>query len=323
MIAHIDLDVCLYTAGFAAQSKQYTAYLDGCAVADFHIKKGSAILGNGKVLSEHKSRKDLNEWLDNEFDEVEEIIVPEPEAAAIHGFRSMVERITEDCKAEACHLYLTGTDNFREQIATIAKYKGNRDDMDKPYHYETLRNYAIHQLGAEVVDGMEADDAMAIAQHADPNNTIICTIDKDLLQVVGQKYLWNKKNKDTGDTSNCFVYIDAAEGMRNFYTQLLTGDATDNIKGLSGTKQKQGIGPVKAKRLLAECSTSEEYYNACLEQYVEKYGDGDVDYKHWNGEHYSGTSETIMLENAKLLWMQRYEHDYDFSLDMSQEVYGC
>jgi 5'-3' exonuclease len=70
------------------------------------------------------------------------------------------------------------------------------------------------------------------------------------------------------------------DGLKFFYTQVLTGDAVDNIIGL------YRVGPVKAKKMLAECKTEEELYKACVDAY-----DGDVD---------------RVIENARLLWLRRY-----------------
>ena len=37
--------------------------------------------------------------------------------------------------------YLTGSGNFRNEIAVTAPYKGNRIDNAKPYHFALLREY--------------------------------------------------------------------------------------------------------------------------------------------------------------------------------------
>jgi len=71
--------------------------------------------------------------------------------------------------------------------------------------------------------------------------------------------------------------------MFRFYKQILTGDAADNIMGING------IGPVKADKLLAEAKDENEMYSICLEQY---YG-----------------NEDRVIENARLLWLRRYENE--------------
>lgn len=168
--------------------------------------------------------------------------------------------------------YLTGSGNFRKEIAKTAPYKGNRV-MAKPYHYQLLREYMERAWGFEVIDGMEADDAIGIeAYRNEPDETIIVSIDKDLNMIRGHHYNFVKEEK---------YFITEEEAIRNFYLQILTGDKVDNIIGLDG------IGPVKSKKLLKDCNTELEMYEAVLKAY-----DGD---------------EARVLENARLLWILREE----------------
>jgi len=168
--------------------------------------------------------------------------------------------------------YLTGSNNFRNEIAKTAPYKGNRV-MAKPYHYQLLREYMERAWGFEVIDGMEADDAIGIeAYRHEPEETIIVSIDKDLNMIRGHHYNFVKEEK---------YFVTEEEATRNFYLQILTGDKIDNIIGLDG------IGPVKSKKLLKDCNTELEMYEAVLKAY-----DGD---------------EARVLENARLLWILREE----------------
>jgi len=204
-----------------------------------------------------------------------------------------IKSIQEGSRCAGRKLYLTGKGNFRNELATIQPYKGNRKDVEKPYHYKFMRDLFIEEYDAVVVDGMEADDMLAIEHTKDPKRSVICTRDKDLLQVAGWHYGWK-----------CGRYIKERplhrvsewEGLYAHYSQMLTGDRVDNIKGLSGTKGKPGIGPATAKRLLAGCTTEMELYDVVLNQYVKKYGRGRV-------------AEIYLLENARLLYMLRTEDD--------------
>jgi DNA polymerase-1 len=109
---------------------------------------------------------------------------------------------------------------------------------------------------------LEADDLMAILQTKD---TVICTIDKDLLQVEGWHYQWELR----GTSVNGKEWVKEArffeqtelDGTRLFYEQCLKGDASDNVKGVSG------IGEGKARKLLANCNSEIEFVNVCLEHY--------------------------------------------------------
>jgi 5'-3' exonuclease len=46
-----------------------------------------------------------------------------------------------------------------------------------------------------------------------------------------------------------------------FYTQLLTGDPGDGVKGASG------IGKVKAEKILRDLTTEQEMYTTCLDYF--------------------------------------------------------
>jgi hypothetical protein len=184
------------------------------------------------------------------------------------------QSMTELCMDLDCEDYkgfLTGKGNFRDSIAVTVPYKGQRALIDKPVHLQALRDHLVNSWGFEVVDGIEADDAVGIAAYAVPEDeSIMVHIDKDLNQFRGWHYNYRKKEK---------YYVSEFEGLTAFYTQILTGDRIDNIVGL------KGIGPVKAKRILAECTNENELYEAVLKAY-----EGDLQ---------------RVLENAQLLWLQR------------------
>lgn len=163
------------------------------------------------------------------------------EAIAVYRVNEMIENTLAEVEASEYKLFLTSPDNFRKQI--YPEYKANRT-ATKPKHLQFLRDYLVESWQGTVASGMEADDYLGIHQN---ESTIICSIDKDLLQVPGKHYNIVKKE---------FYEVDEETGFRNFYTQLLTGDTSDNIKGIAG------IGPAKAKKALAEATN--EYEMFCI-----------------------------------------------------------
>jgi len=184
-----------------------------------------------------------------------------------------VDNTYSGCYADEWKLYLTGKNNFRLDIATTAVYKGNRT-APKPAHLPTLRKYLVDEWGAVVVDGQEADDAIAIEATKLQSNFVIASVDKDLDQIAGWHYNFVKK---------VGYNITPEEGMYRFYKQILTGDSADNIIGI------KGVGPVTADKLLSEATDEMEMYSICLEQY-------------------EGNEERV-IENARLLWLRRYEDE--------------
>ena len=226
-----------------------------------------------------------------------------------------IRAIVKGAGADSYNLYLTGKGNFREEVATIKKYKGNRPKT-KPHHYQRVRDYLVKFRKAKVIEGMEADDAISIRQMEDYNEqvgividyfdsevtretfsedytfeddgptqltTIICSIDKDLDMVPGWHYNWIKDEK---------YYIDEIDGLRNFYKQLLTGDTVDNIPGLYGVGRSSSI-----LKHLDGMGTELEFYGLVKIHYEKRFG------SYW---------WQFLVENAQLLWMLRKEPEEQY-----------
>jgi 5'-3' exonuclease len=168
------------------------------------------------------------------------------EAIAVYRVNEMIENTLVEVEASEYKLFLTSPDNFRKHV--YPEYKANRT-ATKPKHLQFLKDYLVESWQGQVAERMEADDYLGINQH---ESSIICSIDKDLLQVPGKHYNIVKKE---------FYEVDEETGFRNFYTQLLTGDTSDNIKGIAG------IGPVKAKKALAGYFTEQGMFSVVREMY--------------------------------------------------------
>lgn len=176
------------------------------------------------------------------------------------------------CATRMYKLYLTGKGNFRHDVAKTAVYKGNRREVEKPRWLADVREYLIKEHAAILSEGEEADDLIAIDATNYAGLCVIASIDKDFLQIPGLHYNFNRKT---------FTYIGKDDGLKNFYTQILTGDAVDNIKGL------HRVGPVTADKMLHGLHKEEDLWEAVVKAY-----DGDVD---------------RVIENARLLWLRRKE----------------
>lgn len=177
-----------------------------------------------------------------------------------------------DIGAEDYEAYLSGSTNFRFDIAKTVPYKGNRDSAKRPKHYDLLR-HQMQRLGAKVTEDEEADDRVAIRMGE--GEFVLIGVDKDLLQIPG--YHWNPVKKE-------LQFISEFDGLKNFYTQLLTGDRIDNIVGL------KGIGPVKAAKILKDCTSEAELLEAAKQAYEK-----------------AGEPLERLIENARLLWLRRKE----------------
>lgn len=175
-------------------------------------------------------------------------------------------------------LYLTdNASNFRNKLATIKKYKGNRDGAAKPVYYHEIREYMQDVWDAEMIYGQEADDALGIEQWNNKDkSTCIVSIDKDLDMIPGWHYNFVKQK---------LYYVNITDANLNFWKQMLVGDTTDNIPGI------RGIGPKGAEKAMYECGHDTEHIKRRVSELYEKeYGDP------WYAR---------MVEVANLLWIRR------------------
>lgn len=201
----------------------------------------------------------------------------EPLENCLHSGKLMIESILSKFPGRSWHkLYLSGSKNYRNDIATMYVYKGNRDPDKKPKYYKELKEYFIQYWDAEVTDGIEADDAIGVEQYANKDkSTCIVTIDKDLNMVPGWHWNFVKDN---------LYYVTIDEANMFFLWQMLVGDkAVDNIPGIDG------IGPKKADKLLAGKSV------------VECVGVVEKEYK----RQYKDAWPEAIKEVANLLWIMR------------------
>lgn len=175
---------------------------------------------------------------------------------AIWQTDQMLSRILEETNSDSWKIYLSGDNNFRYTI--FPDYKANRRNQPKPKHLEGVREELVLSWAASICDGFEADDALGMESRRTDNKIIICSIDKDLLQLTGTHYNFVKRE---------IKEVDEFGGAVQFYTQLLVGDPTDNIRGCVG------IGRVKAARAFEGCNTERQLYERCCELYKVVYKD--------------------------------------------------
>jgi len=160
---------------------------------------------------------------------------------------------------EKALLFLTGKNNFRYAVATLVPYKNNRKDKPRPRHFQSMREYLVNFHNARIVDGIEADDALATLHKED---TVLVTYDKDLRQCKGW-YFNTLKNE--------LIYISQIEADYNLYYQMLVGDSADAVPGI------RGIGEKKAPPILID-KNKQEMEEAVMKEYKRQYGDNAKKY---------------------------------------------
>lgn len=276
MFFAVDADQLVYAAGFAVQKTLYDYTV---------VDENDALVDMG--IAERDEFKAIEAMCAEGLTVTHSLIVePEPLENALHIVKSKLSGFLP-LDRFSYQIYLTGKDNFRDKIATIRKYKGNRDPSHKPYWYKEIREYLVQKWEAGVIDGWEADDQVTMEAYQfghDTKAVTICSPDKDLRTVPGRLY-----NYATGETE----IISEQEALINFYRQILTGDTVDNIPGC------YKVGEVRAAKLITEDMTERGMYETCLEQYQASLQKPGCPYKILSAEE-------ALLENAQLLHMLRY-----------------
>ena len=215
------------------------------------------------------------------FDYVEEMLL------------NRISIILSQTHADSYCLYLTEGRTFRYDLAKRRPYKGNRVDK-KPWHFRNLSEYMRASLPTEIVTGIEADDAMAIALTNNPEQSVICSRDKDLKQIPGYGYSW-ELGKSPGfgpqmidEVGEITLSADRKNvkgtGFKFFCAQMLMGDKVDNIPGIIG------VGPVAVINLLNSLDSKDSLLHVIITEYQKCYGE------EWEEE---------FIEQGNLLWIVR------------------
>ena len=153
--------------------------------------------------------------------------------AAKKMFNSRLETFKERLDSDEILVCFTVGENFRKTV--LPDYKGGRKKTRKPVGYKYLVGWAQENYPCHVQDTLEADDIMGILQSAKTHPTCIVSDDKDMKTIPGKLY------RPMADE---LLHIKDAEANYYFFTQCLTGDATDGYGGIPG------IGPKKAEGIL-------------------------------------------------------------------------
>lgn len=177
---------------------------------------------------------------------------------------SIVEAILKNTQATHYLGTFSSTENFRHREYLVAPYKGNRPP--KPEWVKewemVIKDHLAKKWGFIIPDNLEADDVVASLSFWNDGNTyIICSPDKDMKQCQGLHF--NYSDLSTASV----IEVDDKAAQRNFWTQILTGDTTDNIKGVPG------IGPAKVQKMFENVESEIDYYMAVIDAFKLYYGE--------------------------------------------------
>ncbi len=206
---------------------------------------------------------------------------PESKKVVVKTLDKYIESMVEPFLFYFPEFYIGSSGNFRHGVATIKKYKGNRVGIVKPVHFQLVHDLLCEEYCATIAhERLETDDELA-RRHKKDGSTVLCSLDKDFLQLEGMNYNPNSRE--------C-KYISPLAALQYFYSQVLTGDTADNIPGLFGVGEKSTL----IKKLWA-MDSEHDLFTYCLDRYKDRFG---------------SYAEQFMLENIKLLYLVRKQGAY-------------
>lgn len=201
----------------------------------------------------------------------------QPLEFALQACKTTLDTLLAKLNPSKVSIYLSPNRTFRHDLARTKPYKGNRD-QPKPKYLKEVEDYLVKQHGATFGVNVEADDEIGVALSREGVGAVSVSIDKDLLQIPGWHYNW---------VNDTVQRVAPKQGDYSFYTQMLTGDATDNIPGIAG------LGPVGAAKLLDGARSSADLCSRVWSVYRGEFTDAQK-------------ARDYFFEQAKLLWILRY-----------------
>lgn len=192
----------------------------------------------------------------------------EPVSFAYSNAKNKIQQILKVTDCKDYKLYLTASnDTTSFRLKTYPEYKANRIGKDKPIYLPEVRQYLIDHWQAIVVSGIEADDAVCMEQYTlydkrflegifildllEDHPAVLCGIDKDLDQIPGWHYNYNK---------DYMYHVEPLEALKSQYLQLLTGDVADNIP-----RVKKGWRQKHYENEINNCNDEVSMYNSAIE----------------------------------------------------------
>ncbi len=300
----IDADFSIYKAAFSSQQTQYTLEdLEGDVINTFTSAKACKDYMSD---AEDMFEEDTRGWIRKSEKTLGDSKV------CFKVINNIIRTVETKVKSKNYKWFLGGQGNFRKDVATILKYKGERPP--KPEHFDVTKDYALNVMKAKTIDNLEVDDVVSVNLYNDylknPNDPKVILVheDKDLNGTAGAHYNYSKDE---------FYYVTQEEADYFFAWQMLTGDlSVDNIQGLPDVSLEfrekyelgnyKGCGKVTADKILSDLKgqSLKVLYNRVLEAYQSYYSD-PYTYTSWDGKELQATPEEILDENCELLFMMR------------------
>lgn len=309
-IGVLDLDLYKYHAAAAGETrsvlvthkasgreKEYSTRTE--FYGDWRKKNGGALA----VINQ--GRTSPFTWDEFSYNDIQR---PEPIENILHTAKLMVEKDLAASGAKSHKAFLGKGESFRVELSTLLKYK-DREHLLKPLALDEVTEYLQRKFNAEVVKGIECDDAVVIACYKKDSHFAIIE-DKDFWGTPIN--VWDRNQQERGIVNcNQFgkLFLDSkgkvrGEGRLFFYYQMCSQDLTDNYKANCFSDVKWG--DKSAYKALVECKTDQEAWYKIKEVFTLLYPE-EKTILGWRNEPINITWDYVLNEMFMMARMQRTE----------------
>jgi len=186
------------------------------------------------------------------------------------SFQNIINELDDIYQLSEVVVFNDSRGNFRKLITNT--YKANRKDQIKPPMLPDIHKHVHETYNGVRGFGVETDDMVAsywksYSEEYGRDNVMIVSIDKDYLQLPALIYRYNRKE---------FLDLSKFDALKNFYTQMITGDSADNVnffhgKGIKFAKKYLDVDtPYKLTKKIYKLF-KEKYKSKAKEKYIECY----------------------------------------------------
>ena len=188
------------------------------------------------------------------FEDIEDVILKFDET-----FQRVINELSELYDVTEVLVFNDSRGNFRKLITK--KYKANRIGQSKPPLLSEIHKHVTNSYKGIQGCGMETDDLVAahwksLSDIYGRDKVMIVSIDKDYLQFPALIYKYNKKE---------VLDLSEYDALNNFYTQMIVGDAADNVNYFKGK------GIKFAEKHYEDCDTKYQFTKKLYTLFKEKY----------------------------------------------------
>ena len=226
----------------------YTSYDNGISsvVTDFNKKDKKVLVIDFDSIAFAKCIPKVEERRGAYLEEDVEIYI-------IPGIREKLFEIEQEVsqyfEIVETYCFIDGKDSYRKKIFPL--YKSNR--INPPAVLPLVYQKCIELLNVKRADdGMEADDSIYKLGKQFKDFAILAYIDKDIKQIPGINYNYNKKT---------WQIISEEEAKFNLAIQICTGDPGDFVK------VNKGCGEAKAVKFVSKGMTDYQYLKGIIQCY--------------------------------------------------------